>query len=127
VRVPEHLGAFDGRAEDFEWTRIEPKPSPAVQPGTVSADELSEKMKSYVDSLISKPGWQEELIKKNREVKEAKRRERKLNRKVSTQMKKQAEKQAEPSVKLRQVSVITIVPNVPNPPAVSKTEERSAA
>ncbi len=70
---PQHLSAFAGKAEDYEWTRLEPKPASEVQPGPISADELAEKMKAYVDALISKPGWQEELNKKNRERKEAKR------------------------------------------------------
>jgi hypothetical protein len=76
-----HLLAVDVKPSDFEWSGPAEKPEqhsvqPPAQPGSISGDELARRMRAYVETLLSKPGWQEELNKKNREAKEAKRRAR---------------------------------------------------
>jgi hypothetical protein len=82
MRIPKHLGAFDGRAEDFEWTRLEPlpvQPKPhAVQPPRLFMPELfhadvMEWSKKYAASLLSNPEWHKEQERKLAEKEERKR------------------------------------------------------
>ena len=78
------LLAVDVKSADYAWTPTETEPAPAPMP-TVAATAPSlfmpelfnadplEWSKKYVDSLMSTPNWQEELVKRNLEAKRRRR------------------------------------------------------
>ena len=88
MNVPAHLSAFAGRAEDYEWHRLEPvpaKPEPPTQPAAppwkfgqpfepdlFNQDPLKWSAR-YVEFLTSRPNWHEELAQHNEAVKRARR------------------------------------------------------
>jgi hypothetical protein len=72
--------AVDLKVADYEWQPAPEKPAPAevntVQPAAptmISAEELEENMRLYVDRLTSEPDWQEKLLRQQAEAREAKR------------------------------------------------------
>jgi hypothetical protein len=73
--------AVDLKVADYEWQPAPEKPAPAVEVNTVqpaaptliSAEQLEENMRLYVDRLTSEPGWQEKLLRQQAEAKEARR------------------------------------------------------
>lgn len=63
MRTPKHLGAFDGRVEDFHWFPVEKTPAtiaPTISPAgpqspvaaeTLTADEFVKRLDDYYEKL----------------------------------------------------------------------------
>jgi hypothetical protein len=69
MSIPKHLGAFDGRAEEYEWTRIEPVPAkPASAPSLFMPElfhaDILKWSEKYAASLLSNPEWHKEQERK---------------------------------------------------------------
>jgi len=72
--------AVDLKVADYEWQPAPEKPAPAevntVQPAAptmISAEQLEENMRLYVEKLMADPDWQEKLLRQQAEAKEARR------------------------------------------------------
>ena len=83
MSIPKHLGAFDGQAEDYEWTRLEPLPAPIAEMQTVLTPTVKPTIywgTPEFDAAVEKmyratrtPEWQAEQARKLVEKQERKR------------------------------------------------------
>jgi hypothetical protein len=82
MSLPTNLLAVDIKVSDFEWAPVAETPAPEVvhtvhtpAPATITAEELDERMRLYVEKLLADPTWHEEQRRKQAE-KDARRKAR---------------------------------------------------